>query len=180
MNSLPQPTRRTLLRTAAWSVPVVTVATAAPAYATSGVTGSIGIAIWTGTANVVSNDVRVNGVKVQNNTNAALPAMNWQVTITMDPSWGTSGSWSGGAGIISQPAGYASGQNPVILILPAPTLAQGAEYDFFGGVGDARWNMPGMPGLITGDVMTVSVRPQTGYANVTAGTDSDTIVAGSW
>ena len=174
MNSLPQPTRRTLLRTAAWSVPVVTVATAAPAYATSGVTGSIGIAIWTGTANVVSNDVRVNGVKVQNNTNAALPAMNWQVTITMDPSWGTSGSWSGGTGIISQPAGYASGQNPVILILPAPTLAQGAEYDFFA----FAWLELASPN--PGDVMTVSVRPQTGYANVTAGTDSDTIVAGSW
>lgn len=35
MNSLPQPTRRTLLRTAAWSVPAVTVATAAPAFAAS-------------------------------------------------------------------------------------------------------------------------------------------------
>lgn len=41
-NTLARPTRRTLVRGAAWSVPVVSIAAAAPAFATSGTTGLTG------------------------------------------------------------------------------------------------------------------------------------------
>ncbi|MBE7324840.1 hypothetical protein IEQ44_09250 [Nocardioides sp. Y6] len=83
MNSLPQPTRRTLLRAAAWSVPAVTVAAAAPAFAASNTFASLAIggADW----DVLATPTRLQvfGIHVRTADSAAvIPAGGLAVTVT--------------------------------------------------------------------------------------------------
>lgn len=76
----PRSTRRTLLRTAAWSVPAVTMASAAPAFAGSGSTPALSldpapVAQWTTTGTLIFT------VTVKNN-HPSTPAADLKVTVS--------------------------------------------------------------------------------------------------
>lgn len=79
MPSFPSPSRRSVLRTAAWSVPAVTVAAAAPAYATSG-DGAALLPIGTGST-VSSNGVHAYTTVMLSPGAAGVPA-GTTVTLT--------------------------------------------------------------------------------------------------
>ena len=174
--------RRSVLRTAAWSVPVVTLATAAPAFADSSATGTIAVTTFTGSTERLGDDgIRVNGLRIVNNTDRVLPAINFQVAITMDPSWGVSGAYWGGTGIREMPASYAPGQNPVLFTLPTtePLAIGGSAQLLFGG-NDLRWYMPSLPSAVgvLSDTISVSVQPSSGYPSVTGVARPATMLAG--
>lgn len=77
-------TRRGLIRGAAWSVPAVTLATAAPAFANSGnlfVGGALGGADWDVVA--IPTRLQVSGIRVRTSpSSATIPAGGLAVTVT--------------------------------------------------------------------------------------------------
>ena len=82
-NTLARPTRRTLVRGAAWSVPVVSIAAAAPAFAasgTSGLTGGAAVKWGTGSTKHVSWDLTL--------TNGAVAIDTVSITFTYTPNGG--------------------------------------------------------------------------------------------
>ena len=82
-NTLARPTRRTLVRGAAWSVPVVSIAAAAPAFAASGtssLTGGAAVKWGNGSTKHVSWDLTL--------TNGAVAIDSVSITFTYTPNGG--------------------------------------------------------------------------------------------
>jgi len=82
-NTLARPTRRTLVRGAAWSVPVVSIAAAAPAFAASGtssLTGGAAVKWGNGPTKHVSWDLTL--------TNGAVAIDTVSITFTYTPNGG--------------------------------------------------------------------------------------------
>ncbi|MGN0063498.1 MAG: hypothetical protein ACI379_04595 [Nocardioides sp.] len=100
----PAPSRRSVVRTAAWAVPAVSLVTAAPAFAATGDPVQRGtldvvyhtgtrVAWATGTASVV-----VQQLDVRNLGPEPIPAGALTIVVDMPEEWGNSVSWVSGTG----------------------------------------------------------------------------------
>lgn len=130
--------RRTVVRAGGWSIPVVAVATAAPAFAASvDPRGTLGIIPerFTGvrdyTPSTGAGRVTVTALRVRNNGPSAVPAGVLTYTLTIPEEWGTFTSW---AGSTPSPAGWTIDGYGTTTLTLAPTstargLAVAEEFD---------------------------------------------------
>ncbi|MBE7324835.1 hypothetical protein IEQ44_09225 [Nocardioides sp. Y6] len=127
------PTRRALLRATAWSLPVVAVATAAPAYASSQGGGEIIVMAATLSATNGSASSTSNGTnyiftgRVTITNPATAPTQGLQVVLTLNgyPLHGNeSVSGSGGSGLGAWTSSVNTSQG-IVITLTAPTQLAG-------------------------------------------------------
>lgn len=142
--------------------------------------GPLEVTTFTGSISRTADWVRVNGLRVRNNTAVTLPAMDYAVTCTMDSRWGTTGDYYPGSGIMNVPSGYSAGQNPLTITMPVPALAAGESIQLLSGAEDLRWYMGDIPLVALDEQITVTVETGPNFSVVAVGSDSAPVIGSAW
>jgi hypothetical protein len=174
--------RRGLLKTAAWSVPAVTVASAAPAFAASDPV-TFAVPQFTGSRAITGVDVvRVNLLQIRNTSAVPLRAGELVISIDMPEHWGNAVAWDQATAAMSEPSAdwdITYGANTITFAAKAgkfPIAADTTAVLLSTDV-DWAWTVTGDNGSTVGSISVfVSTRSQAH----TVFTHTDLIGANTW